>query len=118
MIRNLTRSLARTAKQETRIFGRSRTLCGCPSSTKAEDSKLEKDTTKEDNNGNGGSLLEGTEGWKEARASYSEAIVKAERHGKDTIEEMQKKTVDHILKKHTRNETLQKECSNQSKEAH
>jgi hypothetical protein len=36
-----------------------------------------------------------TEGWKETTASESEAIIKAERHADYTVEEMQKKTVEH-----------------------
>lgn len=43
----------------------------------------------------GGKLL--VEGWKEADASASEAIVKAERYCVDqTFEQMQKESVDHI----------------------
>lgn len=45
----------------------------------------------------GGDLL--VQGWKESNASASEAIVKAERHSNDiSTEELQKKTVDHVMK--------------------
>ena len=54
-------------------------------------------------NGNGNGVDGGemmVPGWKERHASASEAIVKAERHGdthsKETIEQLQEKTVQHI----------------------
>lgn len=61
--------------------------------------------SKDAKNGNGnciegGELLDSVTGWKEKHASTSEAIVKAERHGSDiSTEELQRRTVEHFVKK-------------------
>jgi hypothetical protein len=50
---------------------------------------------------NGGDLLTGADGWKEANASQSEASVKADRETSDmTIGDLQKRTVEHVTKHH------------------
>ncbi|KAJ1980696.1 hypothetical protein H4R35_001018 [Dimargaris xerosporica] len=46
------------------------------------------------------SLIDEAPGWSEELASDSEAIIKAETSGGETIEEMKKKTIEFVTKKH------------------
>ena len=57
----------------------------------------------------GGDLLDCVSGWKERNSSLSEAIIKAERYGceNDDVKKLQKKTVDHVMKKKTNSQNLQ-----------
>lgn len=57
----------------------------------------------DDENGNGidgGQLYDTLQGWKEKLASPSEAIVKAERHGSDSIPDLAKRSTEHVQQKH------------------
>lgn len=75
-------------------YEKPRTSLGCTEKSSVHDGR--------NGNGNGNGFDSGTllvEGWKEKHASSSEAIVKADRHGKDiSTTELQEITVKHMTK--------------------
>lgn len=100
-IRTGTNSIApaissRSIQTSSRVFGFG--SHGTDNSPEAMESEKRQNLKGDPKKGSGqkNKHLKGAEGWNENLASDSEAAVKAEKHAPDSIEEMQKMSVDHI----------------------